>query len=178
MRTRLRRTLPLVQAAIAIALLVSNRLRDPWETRPAFLAPDLQFCCALNAPATVVWVLLCIFKGELYFEHPFLWDIIELVAYVLLIGLLWYVVSIEISGSGQSVLTPKTRIRSVADLLMIAFAGYVAAFGFSVRSHEFGFVTTYSNLVATPYFLWAVTIATFYGNDLWVRMRAKRVRRN
>src|SRR5580658_8306846 len=164
MRTRMRLTLPLAQVAIAIVLITSNRLREQWGSRPAFLAPDLQFCAALNAPATLIWAWLRRLMGIWYWAPQLMEEIVQLLAYVVLIGVLWYFVSIEISGSGQSVLTSKTKVRSAADVLMMAFAGGVAALGFSIRSHEFGFVTVYSTLVATPYFLWAIAIAAFYGH--------------
>ena len=175
MRTKMRLAL-LAQLAIAIVLITSNRLREQWGSRPAFLAPGLQFCCALNAPATLIWVLVLRLKGNWYWAPQLMEEIFEKLTFVVLIGLLWYLVSIEIGGSGQSVLTSKTKIRSVADLLMMAFAGCVAALGFSIRSHEFGLsVSTYSTLVATPYFLWAIAIAAFYGHDLWVCARTRRV---
>jgi hypothetical protein len=173
MRPRIRLVLPLIQVAIAVALIISNRLREQWGLRPAFLAPDLQFCCALSAPATVIWSVFRILKGHWYWA-PLIGEIVEKLVYLVLVGLLWYVFSVEWGGRGQSLLTPKTKIRSVADVLMMAFAGFVAVFGLSVRSHVFGFVTTYSTLVATPYFLWALLIATFYGHDLWVWSQIKR----
>ena len=175
MRTRIRLILPPVQVVLAIILIVSNRLREQWGSRPAFLAPDLQFCGALNAPATVIWSLLLRLMGIWYWAPLWIEEIVQKLAYLVLIGLLWYAVSIEIGGGGQSVLTSKVRMRSAVDVLLMAFAGCVGASAWLIRSHEFGFVTTYSTLVATPYFLWAVVIAAFYGRDLRLCLRRKRV---
>jgi hypothetical protein len=72
---------------------------------------------------------------------------------------------------GQSSLTPKTGIRRAADVLAMIFGGAVAIFSLLIRRHEFGYVTTYSTLVAAPYFFWAVVIVAFYGHDLWVCFR-------
>jgi len=174
MRAKMRFTLPLVQVAIAIGVIAGNLLRNQWGSRPAFNAPEIQFCYSLNAPATRIWDWLLRVKGRWWWAPQLMEAIVDRLPFVVFVGLLWYLVSIEMGGSGQSVLTPKTKIRSAADVLMIAYAGWVAAFGITIRSNQFGSVTTYSTLVATPYFLWALAIAAFYGHDLWVCLRTRR----
>ena len=104
--------------------------------------------------------------------------LLEKLLYLVLVGLLWYVVSIEIDGKGLSVLTPKTRMRRTADVLAVFFGVAVANTGLLIRRYEFGFVTTYSTLVATPYFIWAVTIVVFYGHDLWACLDKARKGKN
>jgi len=120
-----------------------------------FLAPphpedfdkvEYQLYRALNAPAfllsQVPVVLLC-----------FVW-------------LVWYAVGIEISGRGQSVLTPKTRSRRAADALAMIFGA-----GVGMNAHY--------NIVPTAAWLlyptWGVTIIGFYGHDLWVSFRSSRI---
>jgi hypothetical protein len=148
MRTRIRLVLPLVQMAIAIALTASNRLRpQSWES-PTSLAYDWQLCCGLNAPATLIWSCLMRFHGEWYWEYPLVGVVLETLVYFALVGLLWYIVSVEMGGKGQSSLTPRTRMRGAADALAMIFGRAVATFGLLIRLHGLGYVTTYSTLVA------------------------------
>jgi hypothetical protein len=102
--------------------------------------------------------------------------LLDTVVYFALVGLLWYVVSIEAGGKGLSVLAPRMGSRRVADVFGMAFGGAVAGMGLLMLRHEFGFVTPYSTFVAAPYFIWAAVIAGFYGHDLWACLRTRPVR--
>ena len=92
---------------------------------------------------------------------------LETVVFLLLVGLLWYLVSIELEGKGESVLTPRTGIRGTADGLAIIFGVILACLGLLVVG-QFGAVTLYSNIVAIPYYIWGAAITIFYGRDLWL----------
>jgi hypothetical protein len=143
--------LPLVQVAVAVALTTSNRLGPFSIADPTWTKPDRQFCDGLNAPAALIRFFLIRFADiwfPLYYPIEF---VLETVVFFLLVGLLWYLVSIEIGGKGQSVLTPKTGIRRAADVLAIIFGAVLAVLGLFVRG-QFGVVTAYSNLVAVPTF--------------------------
>jgi len=103
--------------------------------------------------------------------------IIETVVYFALVWLLWYLVSIEISGrnrKGMSALTSTTRIRTEIDVLLIAFGAALAVVGQAVRHQFGGRPDLYANLVAVPYFIWAIVLTAFYGHDLWVYRKARR----
>jgi hypothetical protein len=93
---------------------------------------------------------------------------VETFLFIGLVWLLWYLVSVEVSGRGQSILTSKVRFRIVADVLAMLFGVALSVMGFNIYERGFGFVTTYSTLVSAPYFLWALAIVAFYGHDLWV----------
>jgi hypothetical protein len=84
--------------------------------------------------------------------------------------LLWYLVSIEVGGKGYSLLTPKTRVRGVADVLAVAFGIMVGAAGLDLPSY---FLPVYARLVAAPYLIWGVAMVSFYGHDLWSSFRGK-----
>lgn len=171
MRIKTRVALPLVQIAVAITLKINSRLRPLSAENPSWTAPDRQFCDALNAPAALVRIFLLRLSDAWLpasYQAEFL---LETIVYFVLVGLLWYIVSIEIGGKGQSVLTPKTRARRMADGLVIFFGLMLGILGLLVRG-QFGVVDTYSNLVAIPYYIWALVIVSFYGHDLWVSFRA------
>jgi len=176
MRPKVRIVLPFVQVLVAVALITSNVLRPNPIRNPLFMAPDWQLCAGLNAPATLTRGWLARITDGWRWGNPLtVWTPI----YLLLVWLLWYLVSIEIGGKGQSILTPKTRMRRMADLFLIIGGAAVGLGGLSIR-RESGFAAPYSTIEAVPYFIWGVVIAVFYGHDLWVSVggvqggRAKR----
>jgi len=171
MRRRIRIVLPLAQVVIAAALTASNRLRPESVSSPTFLKPDWQFCAGMNAPVSLIWDRLTRIEGEWFLEHLLMRVILETIVYLALVGLLWYIVSIEMGGKGESVLTRRTGMRCASDVLAVILGGAVIAMGLAIRRHEFGSVTAYSTLVAVPYFIWGATIVAFYGHDLWACYR-------
>jgi len=148
-------------------LTTGNFLRRNPMGKPAFLAPDWQFCAGLNAPAALARDWLIRTTNGWRWGHPILWTIL----FFLLVWLLWYLVSIEIGGNGHSILTPKTGTRSVADFLLVVCGAAVGIGGLDVRRH-LGLPVTYPNLVALLYFLWGAAISVFYGHDLWLSVGA------
>jgi len=173
MRIRMRIILPLVQMAIAVALTVSNYLRPISVVSPAWTAPDRQICDGLNAPAALIRIFLTRLVST-WISLPYRMQFwFETIVYILLVGLLWYTVGIEISDNGQSVLTRKTTVRRVTDVLAFIFGTVLAGLGIVVRG-QFGVVTTYSNLIAIPYYLWGTAIAILCGRDLWVSFSGPR----
>jgi len=171
---RIRFVLPAAQMVIAFALTTTNRLRPPWGNRPAFLEADWQFCMGLNAPASLIWDQILRARGLWYEQHARLGIALETLAYLALVGVLWYLIAIEIQGRGRSALTSKVRLRGVVDLFATVGGAAVAAAGLYIRRHEFGFVTTYSTLVSIPYLVWGLVIASFYAHDLWLHCRDQR----
>jgi hypothetical protein len=93
--------------------------------------------------------------------------LLETIVFFVLVGVLWYGVSVELGGKGQSVLTPKTGIRSAADISAVIVGVLLIVFGVLVRG-QFGGVTIYSDLVATPYIIWGIVVVMFYGHDFRV----------
>lgn len=172
MRTKIRILLPLAQMVIAIALIVSNRLRPFSDESPAWTRPDWQIVHGLNAPAAdIKYYAMKMVDSRIF--GPFLTEcVFDPGILVVLVGMLWYLVSIEIEGNGLSVLTPKSRMRSALDVAAIAFGAELVHIGVLVRHQFGGDPTTYSNLVAIPYFIWAAAIVAFYGHDFWARLQA------
>jgi hypothetical protein len=161
--------LPLVQVAIAAALATSNALRpDSWAS-PTWTKPDWQLLHSINAPAALIamYPLECAYDWFSPY-HP-LNLFVESIIRFSLIWLLWYVVSIEIGGAGQSVLTPKTRMREVADVLAIGFGAAVGVLG-ALYSRPVGGTFT-KPIIILPYLIWPIVIMGFYGHDLWVSVR-------
>jgi hypothetical protein len=169
----------LLQVLLAAALITSNLLRPDPLGHPSFKAPDRQLCDALNAPVVLIRGLWLRFAER---EFPYLYSqlyegwagvIIENIMYLGLVGLLWYLVGIEIEGRKEgrlSLIAAKTGMRTVSDLLLMFFGvclGIAAIFGHA----GFG---TYYGLFAVPYFVWAIVIVRFYGRDLWVYQRQRR----
>jgi hypothetical protein len=168
-RTTIRFVLPLVQVVVAVVLTASNFLRPDTIGDPSWRALDIQFCDGLNAPAALMkFCLMKLSDKWLPGHYPFELSL-RTIVYFVLVGLTWYAVGLEIGGNGQSVLTPKTGMRSVADVLAIIFGATLGVAGFLVR-RQFGYVSTYSNLVALPYFIWGAAVAVFYGHDLYTSL--------
>jgi hypothetical protein len=167
---RLRVWLPLVQLAVAIALTTSKFLRLNRIENPSWIAPDRQICDALNAPAALVRFFLLKFAVRAFTRPSRVDFILETIVYFALVGVLWFFVAVEINARNReklSALTAKTGIRTAADVVLIAFGAGLTVLGQLVR-HQFGGIPdTYSNLIAVPYFIWAIVIVVFYGHDLW-----------
>ena len=175
MRARTRMVLPLAQLAIAAALTISNLLRPDTAASHSWAAPDRQFCLALNAPVALIvgWLV----RGA-YAWASFPWNYriafaLERVIFFVLVGLLWYGVSTEIDGRGQSVITPKTGMRSVADMLAMLLGLGLVPLGLYVR-RVLGYHSMYGYSAAMLYFAWAATVVVFYGHDLWACSRTLR----
>jgi hypothetical protein len=174
MRGRMRLVLPLAQVAFAVALTTRDFLRPGTFERPSWTAPFRQFFLGLNAPAAQIKVYLT--------KLAWMWDpqyyptmfILDTIVYVGLVGLVWYAVSIEIYGKGKSVLTPKTGMRRLADLLAVVFGAVLAVTGLQIHRRANGYLVSYPDyvghpdLVAVLFFIWGATLLAFYGHDLWV----------
>jgi hypothetical protein len=177
MRFRLRIWLPLMQVLLAAALITSNLLRPLSYSSSA--APDRQFCDALNAPIVLIRGWWLRFASR---EFPHLFNqlyggwagaIIENIMYLVLVGLLWYLVSIEIDGRKEgklSVVAAKTGMRTVSDLVLIFFGIYL---GIAPILELYRFVMWHGVFVI-PYFAWASVIVVFYTRDLLAYQRQRR----
>ena len=171
MRFKLCVWLPLVQLAIAIALTTSNLLRQNSKGNPSWVAPDRQICDGLNAPATVIRYCLLKISDRWFPDIGYRWldFVIETAIFFALIGFLWYLVSVEISGKNRdklSVLTAKTGMRALADIVLLAFGITLVLIGQLVRVQFGGSPSPYSNFVSIPYFVWGIVLSLFYGHDL------------
>ncbi len=171
MRVKSRLAFPLLQVIVSAALMTSNLLRpDSWSS-PAWKAPDRQICGALNAPATLIAKYPVEIADRLWSRYYPLNLVVELIVYLSLVWLVWYVVSVEMGGKGVSVLTPKTGMRKVSDALVIIFGALLGAAGLWVAGQ---FPGLYGRLVSTPYLVWALAVLSFYGHDLWACFRSTR----
>lgn len=104
MRAKWRAILPLVQMAVAVALLLLGHAHDRADVgfEPPPVSPETTFCYAISAPA-----LLFRFCGIR------LWDVMRLsnsasteiivddIIFIVGVGLLWYVVGREIDLRGR-----------------------------------------------------------------------------
>jgi hypothetical protein len=95
--------LPVVQMAIAIGLTMHNFQRPFSLEDPTWTKLDRQLCDTLNWPGL----------PNRDPNHMLL----ETVGYVALVGVLWYAVTIEISGNGQGILAATSGMRKSADVL-------------------------------------------------------------
>jgi hypothetical protein len=170
MRVKFSVLLPVVQLGVAITLISSNRFRHDSIENPSWVAPDRQVCDGLNAPAAVIRMLLVKLCDYLFTRQAWLISVLETIVFCVLVALLWYLVAIEISSmirDGRSALTSTSGMRAVADVLLITFGISLAVAGGLVRHQFGGRPDIYANLVAAPYFVWALIIVAFYGYDLW-----------
>jgi len=146
-----------VQLAVACALIASF-LAPPHPED--FEKTEYRFYRALNAPAFLLSeVPVRIIHTACHQEY----FIVESAVRLCFVWLVWYALSIEISGGGRSVLSPKTRVRRVADALAVISG---AAVGMSAH---FNLTPT---AVWMLYPIWGVAIMGFYGRDLWASFRS------
>src|SRR4051794_11389416 len=104
MSARIRIALPLVQSAVAAALITANRMRADSLMSPSWNKPEIQICYGLNAPAALVVHVL---REAAYLSVPNPHQIelvIDTVIYVALVWITWFVVGVEIDGNGRRAL--------------------------------------------------------------------------
>jgi hypothetical protein len=174
MHSRLRLFLPLAQVVVAAALITSHYLRRDSMSDPSWVKPDWQICGGLNAPATLFISSLqhAIYRwlpGHFWLDFT-MYYVIWTIGYLLLIALIWYFVSIEMSCINRdwlSALTPRTGARALADSLLVVF-GVALGLGGLVAQSVPSASRIYPIIVATPYLIWAIFLVVFYGHDLWV----------
>jgi hypothetical protein len=172
MKNSMRIALPLVQMLLAVGLTWNAYHHPTQET----LGRAVLF--ALNAPVTVVCycleTLAMFFCPSQYMTSPStgcypIQFIFETVIYIGLVGLLWFVVSLEVAGRGRSILTPKTGARAAVDLLATFFGVGVVAFGI-VWSGRLGRPLNV-RIAGITFLVWGIVIVSFYGRDLWLQTR-------
>lgn len=170
MRTKSRIVLPMVQMVTAAGLVISNSRRPNTFASPPSAHLDIQYCWALNCPAAMIAYLQRTATYELLKWHYPLNSIVDWGTFFSLVWLLWYAISIEIGGKGLSVLTPKTGVRRLADVLAIAFgaASWVFA-GYISRS------VGWAVLLTPVYMIWVMALIGFYGHDLWASFRSPEI---
>jgi hypothetical protein len=167
--TKARVILPTVQVVIAAALVVSNSRRPDTMAYWRSTHLDIQYCWALNSPAAMIAHIQREATYELLQWHYPINRIIDWGIFLSLVWLLWYAVSIETGGKGLSVLTPKTGIRRVADVLAIAFGACLVVYAdFVTRS------VYHQTRISSVHLIWVLAIVGFYGHDLWASFRTKR----
>jgi hypothetical protein len=141
MRLRIRVWLPLLQLTIAVVLTTVNLLRHNSIENPSWVKPEKQICDGINAPATLVRFLLTKIGALEFPTFTRLTFVLEIMVYFVLVGLLWYVVALQVdrktSSNESHALAPSTPIRAILDVLLILFALALMVFGALVR-HQFG----------------------------------------
>lgn len=104
---------------------------------------------------------------------------IERAAFVVLVGVLWYAASLEFTGQGVSVLTPRIQMRKTVDGLAVACGVLLIRWGewaFRIsRISELRLGAVVSDILilskvleALLILLWGAAIVAFYAHDLWV----------
>lgn len=162
--------------AIAVTMTIFRRPES--ETYVYMNNFGLQLGFALNGPATALRYILERFAMQFcpatYEGNPWtgcypLAPIFETIVYFTLVWLLWYAVALEAGGRGQSILTPRTGRRVLADALLVLFGAAVAVFG--TLSANPVHLPVRSTFVGVTYLLWALAIVIFYSHDLWLHIR-------
>ena len=162
-----RRVVPVIQVALASGCIARNLLRADTLEDPAWTHLEMQYCWALNAPATAMAYL------QREAMHPLLKNypasaLIDQGVFLLLVWLLWHVVCVELGGQGRSVLSARTGFRRLADCLGIAIG--ISSFIVVVSSDRAAaqiIYTPYQIEMGSLFFVWALVIVAFYGHDLW-----------
>jgi hypothetical protein len=165
--------------AVAIAWWASFYCAPISFNWPAWSAPVGQFLIGLNAPAEQIKVyltrLVWIWSDS---NYPNVY-IVKTIVFFPLVGLLWYAVSFEAGGKGKSVLTPRTRVRRLADALAGVFGVVLVTTACRIHRRD-GYLVSlrghigYPDLTAVLFLIWGVVIAAFYGHDLWACFRPAR----
>ncbi|HXA50468.1 MAG TPA: hypothetical protein VNV86_09210 [Candidatus Acidoferrum sp.] len=151
--------------AIAIALTMHNLQGDDSFKAESWTKPDAQLRDALNLPAVLIRYFLI--RAANRWPNT---GVNHTLLYLALVGVVWYLVGIEISGKGQSVLAAKSGMRKMADVLGIGFGAMLGV----VISLDHNYVNgprTYGIVVAILRLIWPVVIVSFYGRDLRASLR-------
>ena len=163
--TKIRVIIPVIQIVVAAGLIASNvRRPDPGgDTIPdsRVAEPDIQICWALNSPASMIAYLQRSATHDwLWTSYP-LYPVINVTVFLSLVGALWYLVCLEATGGGRSVLTPRTGARRVADILAMVFGVALLVYADNITKpvyHQVG--------VSLIHLTWSLAIVAFYGHDL------------
>ena len=158
----------MVQVAIAFILRTSNALRADTPSNPSWTEPDLQICDGLNAPVAAL-IYPAVTSAERLFRHYYPVEfVLNNVIYLLLVWLLWYLVVLEWTNGGRSVLAGRFQWYWAVDGFALAVGVGLVYLGYLIRG-QFGGPSTYSTLIALPYVVWGGVIIAFYARDAYLR---------
>lgn len=165
-------SIPFAQVGFALFLHGINSVRH-FPSREPWTQPERLLCNGINAPVAFFTTLLLRLDVRDALRFNYLKDLFVLyVLYFVLVWALWHCVLLEIGTNlgRTSVITPLTRIRGVADLLCIAFGGFLVAVAVTNLHFPLHWVIGWSRytLFQIPCLLWGISIVLFYGRDLCI----------
>ncbi len=160
--------LPVVQVFAAILLAISNWARLDRIQSPSWTKFDIQICHAVNEPVSTLMAVVGLATDRWLPNVTGI--VVYWVGYFCMVWLLWYCVSLEARGAGQSVLTSKTRWRRTIDGLVVAYGAILLLMCGLLSLHS---QAPARNMRMTAYFFWGVALVCFYGRDFWNSTRSK-----
>jgi hypothetical protein len=155
---------------LAAVLTLHNLYKPLPAAAPRWMEADRQLCDAINAPAAVARQYIIQLIWGLLPNYASVEIFLETVVYFALVGLLWYLVRVEVHDGFRD--RPLWNHRTLVDLFGLVFGGAVVGAGFGVPYLSpptiFAFLgsRTYSTLVALTWCLWGLVIVLFYATDL------------
>ena len=161
--------LPLVQTALAALLMLLSWRKQPWSTGSTL---ECAISYGINAPVAFIGPLLA--KIRLVAINRVPWFIASYLLYLTLVAILWYVVALEMSGTGGSTLmarlASRKAVRRTADLFLVAFGLAFVSIGSVGLGHWHE--AQFKDLpIVIGVLTWGVVIAMFYGWDFWMSIR-------
>lgn len=140
-------------------------LKQPWRLGTTF---ESGISLGMNAPAYFVAYQLAI----IVWANRVAWFAVSYLLYFVLVGVLWYAVAVEASGTSGSTIMSFIRrkvLRRISDALLIAFGLFLALLGFMNLVFAHGGETSPELIpMKVGYLLWGFAIAGFYARDFWI----------
>jgi hypothetical protein len=138
----------------------------------AWRSPQHQICFGVNAPAAVLSAFLrqgdyAISPQPTHFEYL----LFSYGLYFILIAMLWYVVTVEITkiASKGNSLGPLTYVRAGIDLTLLACACLLIFMGMMNLTLDVGSARWQENPSSVGCLLWGIAITLFSARDLYLR---------
>lgn len=165
--------IPSAQVALALFLHVINSVRH-FPSREPWTQPERLLCNGINAPVAFFTTLLLKLDVRDALRFNYLKDLFVLyVLYFVLVWALWRCVLLEVGTNPDrtSVITPLTHVRGAADLLCLAFGGFLIAVATNLHFPlRLAIDWSRYTLFQIPCLLWGISISFFYSRDLCIYM--------
>jgi hypothetical protein len=153
---------------VAAALLILAMQRTRLGILGGFGPPERLICNSINAPAMFFRACAMYLWHRLHLPYEFPEAVVEIAVTVVGVGLLWYLVGLEIDAGRQGrrgILPSMFRWRVALDLALILFGVFLALVG--VGSWLIlRWTPMYAGIQAGLFFAWALVLVGTYGRDL------------
>ena len=177
---RLRLVLPLFQMPLAAALTLVAMRSDRLKMWNRYGPPERMICNGINAPALLPHLAVMQLWERLRLTYGFSVVYVDLTVFLVLVGVLWYCVGLEIDFRGQTgrgILPARFLWRIIVDLVLV-LVGVLFGMWAVVCWFDLRWYSAYVGVLGALLSVWALVLVGTYGRDLirvvWSRIRRSR----